>query len=840
MKLLILPVLCMAALTAGAQSVPGTWKTLPMQGTSITDIVETPTSVYYVSAHHAEYKLDNSFFHIDKESNEKSYVTPGVSISDGGVANMKYNPEGGYLLLTYTNGNIDLLYDSGRVVNLPEIKDAKVTGSKTINDVFFSEGRIYVATDFGIVIYDDTNHVVIESGIFKMPVRKIGRMGDKLLIYGFLDPATPNVYTLMSAPLDGRHNALDRFSLLRSNVSINDWIIPDDNSYITIGGSGNSAAVVKVGIQPDGEFTFTTLASVPGAVKFKACDTGYYCVGTNKIVFIDKDGNLLSAIDVDASAVSNTSALWKSSLKNVWTATGNSVGAYDLSDGGKVTVVSPVEAEGAKTFNNAFVVNSHDGCKAYINGVGQSEYHPCADAGWGLEMPLLLASYDWATGEVKDAYPEVTKQYSSSSQAEQNKFKVNALFGGCAKTVIDPVDPSLIYHANQYDGLFLIRDREIVYCFTYNNSPLFTRSGVSRVHDLAFDSEGNLWVGLWRGGTASNTSTKGVYKVLPKESLELARTNPAALTEKDASGQYKHWLQPQWVDADAGKCDVHMAFSGTKGVKVDGSWNNKLIGVDTKGTTSVNDDSYVLYNGFTDQDGTTTNPSMKGCITVDKNGWFWIGTNAGIYIIKDLDQIGQNGSNLNAVRPKVAREDGTDYADYLLASEKIYWIDVDANNNKWIATSNSGLYYVNADGSRILDVFDKSNSPMRTNEVLTVISNPNGNDVLVGTREGMYVYGSTASPGAADYSEVKVYPNPVRPEYSGWVTIEGLIGNSLVKITDASGNVVWTGSSEGGTCSWDGCDGAGNRVHSGVYMVFASQNSEGTSGAAVSKIVVIN
>ena len=121
-----------------------------------------------------------------------------------------------------------------------------------------------------------------------------------------------------------------------------------------------------------------------------------------------------------------------------------------------------------------------------------------------------------------------------------------------------------------------------------------------------------------------------------------------------------------------------------------------------------------------------------------------------------------------------------------------------------------------------------------------VACNPNGNDVLIGTPEGLFVYSSDSAPAQDDYSSVYAYPNPVRPDYTGWITINGLMDNSLVKITDAQGHVVWQSKSEGGMAIWDGCDASGNRVRSGVYMVYASQNASGDSSGAVTKIVVIN
>ena len=84
------------------------------------------------------------------------------------------------------------------------------------------------------------------------------------------------------------------------------------------------------------------------------------------------------------------------------------------------------------------------------------------------------------------------------------------------------------------------------------------------------------------------------------------------------------------------------------------------------------------------------------------------------------------------------------------------------------------------------------------------------------------------------------FPNPVRPDYTGWITVNGLMDNSLVKIADMQGNVFWQGQSEGGMVVWDGCNADGTRVRSGVYLVLASQSADDSTLGTVAKIVVIN
>ena len=79
----------------------------------------------------------------------------------------------------------------------------------------------------------------------------------------------------------------------------------------------------------------------------------------------------------------------------------------------------------------------------------------------------------------------------------------------------------------------------------------------------------------------------------------------------------------------------------------------------------------------------------------------------------------------------------------------------------------------------------------------------------------------------------------MRPDYSGHITVAGLMDNSLVKITDSMGNLVYSGRSTGGMFVWDGLNSEGSRVNTGVYYVFASQNENDKSSGCVTKILVV-
>lgn len=110
-------------------------------------------------------------------------------------------------------------------------------------------------------------------------------------------------------------------------------------------------------------------------------------------------------------------------------------------------------------------------------------------------------------------------------------------------------------------------------------------------------------------------------------------------------------------------------------------------------------------------------------------------------------------------------------------------------------------------------------------------------EVWFGTSEGIVSFRGDATAGKEDYSGVYVFPNPVREDYEGVVTITGLVENSNVKITDVSGNLVYETTSLGGQVTWDLRNYRSVRVATGVYLVFCM--SEDGSLAKVTKMLVI-
>ncbi|MBK7818413.1 MAG: hypothetical protein IPJ60_13395 [Sphingobacteriaceae bacterium] len=103
---------------------------------------------------------------------------------------------------------------------------------------------------------------------------------------------------------------------------------------------------------------------------------------------------------------------------------------------------------------------------------------------------------------------------------------------------------------------------------------------------------------------------------------------------------------------------------------------------------------------------------------------------------------------------------------------------------------------------------------------------------------GLQSYKNVIIDGEENYSGIYAYPNPVKPNYTGNVYVTGLVDNSVVKIADEYGNFVWETKSQGGRIEWPLKTFAGNKVSSGVYIVYAATTTAELK--AVTKVLVMN
>ena len=207
----------------------------------------------------------------------------------------------------------------------------------------------------------------------------------------------------------------------------------------------------------------------------------------------------------------------------------------------------------------------------------------------------------------------------------------------------------------------------------------------------------------------------------------------------------------------------------------------------------------------------------------DKDGAIWIGTNQGVAVVYNPGSV-FDGTNYDAQKV-IIEQDG--YAQYLLETENVNAIAIDAANRKWFGTANGGLFLMSADGTKQLLNFNTENSPLPSNNITDIAVNDVTGEVFIGTDKGLISYQGDATEGGETCEDYLVFPNPVLHNYNGPIAIKGLINNADVKITDVAGNIVFHTKANGGLATWNGMNYKGERAQTGVYIVYVS-NEDGT------------
>lgn len=231
---------------------------------------------------------------------------------------------------------------------------------------------------------------------------------------------------------------------------------------------------------------------------------------------------------------------------------------------------------------------------------------------------------------------------------------------------------------------------------------------------------------------------------------------------------------------------------------------------------------------LTDQGGQGGLPSKKvSSLAVDREGQVWVGTEQGVAFFSNPSAI-FDGS-VNATKPIYDSR-------FLLRDEKITALAIDGGNRKWIGTEN-GVWLFDALGEKLVYNFTADNSPLLSNRIQCIGINPTSGEVFFGTDNGLASFRSDATIGAANFDNVKIFPNPVTAQFNGFVAIEGLSTDSMIKITDVAGKLVWQAMANGGTASWNMRDANGKRMETGIYLVFSS--SADGSDKNVGKIAIV-
>ncbi|MCM1109866.1 MAG: RdgB/HAM1 family non-canonical purine NTP pyrophosphatase [Clostridium sp.] len=768
------------------------------------------------------YTSGGALFCFDTAEEESCSYTGSGLLNDSDITLISYNPSGRYLVVAYSSGNIDLLYDDGTVVNISDIADSDIAGSKTVTGVDFDKDRIYISTDFGLVEYNDRRHEVVQSGNYGKKVYGVAVLKNHILIY---------VPFLVRRIEKGQNiRSLDNFEQLNGWGNVIDMVPLNDSTIVMRRNFGDrpDLHVSAMCYDPEnGEFIrykSVQNVSVSGRPTLGGDGHLYVTDGARGLYRFEPDGSTTLAATLPETLSGNIAGVGKGGVSDLWLLDSDGIGHYDLASGKVLS--EKYRPEDMSISNIAWIIPSADGHRIYLTNQGATNYRRYStDDGDGYNTVQQTALLGEA-GEIDDL---TLYDYDSDWELLANMQRNLGVRQPISTTrlIEDPDDPSTYYLASSLEGLFKITGGKLAGVYNSDNSPIEYTFG-HRVFDVNIDPKGNLWTASWRGSGANSRAVA----MLP---ADRRRLDPSDVKVSD-------WKRVNAPDMNCNKdARVFICRKSSMIFVYDTRFSGGMLAIDTRGTyDDFSDDVLHTWYSFTDQDGKTFDPGRLTAIAEDLDGRVWIGSTMGIIELSNPSRATDPTMTVN--RLKVPRNDGTNQADYLLGSDCIYDISVDNANRKWIATELSGLYLASASGNEILAHYTPANSPLPTTTINCVYADRLGNSVFVGTAEGLFEFGGSASPAMEDYSEIYAYPNPVRPEYSGPVTIAGLMDGSLVKIADSAGNVVAQMRAEGGMAVWDACNAAGRRVATGVYYVMASTGGEGSSqsGGGVAKIMVVN
>lgn len=689
-------------------------------------------------------------------------------LSDIEISTIGYSEETRTLVIAYLNGNLDLVRND-TIYNLPDIQLKTITGTKSINSIFFIHSYAYLACNFGIVLID-LNRVVIKDSYF------FGPGGTQIQVNDITSDGT----YLYAATGEGIYKA-----------DIHNPNLVDYNAWSRL----------------------TTLPDIYSAYKYLVFFNGrlftYY---KNPVT------NLDNIITIDDTRWEKWEPAYADNFKFISKHRGyllfSSYYRTDIYDENEnqIRIFGSVDCRHAiiDKSNNVWFADPNKGL-GRAESDGNSYIAPNGPAYRDVGDIVIKSGILWAGGGT-DASRWTSRgayTFADESWTSYNYKVIPELEGfyNISQVAIDPFDYGHVYGGSLGYGIVEFQDGNLVNIFDESDGILKPVSGYGHgyiyVSGINFDLDGNLWI-------STNLSDNPVYMI-----------------KRD-----KSWRNLEFNFSEFGNTTFIGDILPT-------SFHQQWLLIERYGVLvfSLNDYGSITERAFVviNQDGDVINRLYS--IAEDREGNIWIGTNKGPVIYYNPTDIFDE-DEIIGYQVKIPRNDGTNNADILLATEKISSIAVDGGNRKWLGTENSGVFLVSEDGKKEILHFTTTNSPLPSNNITSIAINHRNGEVFFGTDKGIFSYRGQSTEGSNDFSNTYVFPNPVRENYQGDITVTGLVENVNVKITDVSGNLIFETKALGGQAIWDGKNFSGQRVNTGVYLIFCS-NDDG-SKTFVTKLLFIH
>ena len=698
-------------------------------------------------------------------------------LSDQGIRHIAVDELSNTLIVIYNNANIDLITPTEEVTNVTDYTN-KITLDPKINDVRIVHGHAYLATNFGLTILNVTRAEFTNTYVLGMVTYS------SLAHEGYIYAATDK--GLYRGSIDD--NLLDASRWQKISDDIYTQLTSFDDILIAL---GSNKAVYRINTV-DGSATLLR----KGTFHFIHTADGKLFVGNKSHVVVYNTLTNFVLLNFDGTI-------------NHLTTDGTTYWSCNGKDGLNGYTYNKTTQSVERTASNIIPNSPIRNYCQYLNFV---------------EDRLLVAGgcLNYFDNTFYDGTLMMYEEGTWTSFQEEGIAEATGVqYKNLTSIVQDPKDENHHYASSFGQGIYEFRDMKLVAHYNHTNSLLESVSSNPnkltsiRISRLQYDKQDNLWI----------TNADGAGRV----------TAPLKLITPDDT---MHSLYYKELEKLATLTEVLFDQRGRLWV-VGMRYDVRLFCIDLNGTLlDTSDDRIRTFDEmFIDQDGQSTEIYYINDIAEDDDGNLWLMTDTGPYVLYDTDRVFD--TNYHFTKIKVPRNDGTNYADYLLNGVYTTCVEVDAANRKWIGTLNNGLYLIGADGLETLHHFTKDNSPLPSNTIESLALHHASGELYIGTDKGLVSYTTDATRGASEYDaeNVYAYPNPVTPDYYGPITIVGLKTNSNVKIINTAGRLVAEGTSLGGSFTWDGKTPQGQRASTGIYYVLGT-DEEGREGVATKILFV--
>lgn len=801
-------------------------------------------------------------FVIDASTGKLRPLEETVPLSGEGVRVMRYNPLGGYLLLGYEDGGIDLIYDDGSKREVTALSLNSTPGARTLHEATFSTDgeRAYIATDFGYMRIGKTKSldILVNMGVGLTAVAEIGDDLIAIMADGSLKTAprgSSSIADFGSLMLDSQSDSRLKGSDGAMITPLNILPLSDDAFCCLVylqSGNPLLSLVVRRGaawhalvLQQDG-FKLTpssTALNSMGDNNGLANRDGYY-FHTNNIAyqvirnadFSLPDDQLREEVLKIRYKVADRvyeSASWD--FERFW--------FYKEREGFYPRQAESGFKDDTKWMETGSLIESEYPI-AYISD--EITWHPTrglmlqnhGTSRWFPSMRTqipskLCALKDGKWSNFSPSWHTPTFTADNSSLASLYNTRIQEYPVNHPKGVeVDPDNPDYVYSGSQQGGVVRFNLSDLTAPILHMSHPkdrcadfpgyvrnADTQTSWSVLCNFTppkFDNEGNLWSLYYDLDRQRAGESVAVVRVWPKEdrlASDNANINPAS---------FREWKTLVYPDFECGNYGFLLPLKNTANsnliVLTGNEYAAPMVIIDHNGTlTDTSDDRRVDIGDLFDADGAWVTKDRLYVIKEDPaSGMVWVGSDAGIYYFSPAASFNQPGL---VMRP-TPFDSATGVATTLLDGIQVMDISFDSEGRKWIATLGDGIVCLSADNSRIEGHWTTRNSIIPSDKVYAVGCDLADGNVLISTERGLAEFVPYGNLRRLPGMSVSMTPSRVEPGYAGWISVKGLPSAKVFSIADASGKIVKEISSPGdGTLRWDGTDIDGQRCPTGRYHI---------------------